>query len=124
MTAAQHPLTLETQGWDALSTSGEAAVAFYDRVLADDVVMLLPGGLRLSDRAEILRSLGGEPWASYALDGMAALDVGGSSVLVHYGVRAVRPGGREYSALMSSLYTRAPAASLGWSMVAHQQTPR
>ena len=120
MTGPQHPLTLETQGWDALSTNGEAAVAFYDRVLAEDVVMLLPGGLRLSDRTEILRSMGGEPWASYELDDPAALDVGDSSVLVHYGVRAVRPGGREYSALMSSLYTRAPAAPDGWLLVAHQ----
>jgi hypothetical protein len=41
---------LERQGWDALSTDGETARAFYDRVVDERAVMLLPGG-RLPRRA-------------------------------------------------------------------------
>ena len=45
---------LERAGWDALSTSGAAAATFYDRVLADDVLMVLPGGLVIRSRAEAI----------------------------------------------------------------------
>jgi hypothetical protein len=44
-------IELEEQGWRALSTAGEAAAEFYELVLDDTVVMLMPGGMVLDDRA-------------------------------------------------------------------------
>ena len=58
-------VALEEQGWEALSSGGEAARAFYERVLDRTVVMLLPGGLVLDDRAVIVSSMSGQPWSSY-----------------------------------------------------------
>jgi hypothetical protein len=111
---------LERQGWDALSSSGEAARAFYDDVLDDQPVMLLPGGMRLDVRESIVESMSGQPWSSYALEDVRALlptpDVG----VVTYGVVAERDG-RRYSALMSSTYVRREG---GWKLAFHQQTPR
>lgn len=53
--------TLEKAGWDAPSSDGDSARDFYERVLDRTVVMLLPGGMRLDDRAEIVRSMSGQP---------------------------------------------------------------
>ena len=38
-------IELEEQGWRALSSTVEAAAEFYEWVLDDTVVMLLPGGM-------------------------------------------------------------------------------
>jgi Domain of unknown function (DUF4440) len=110
---------LEREGWDALSTDGETARTFYDRVLDEQVVMLLPGGMALDDRDTILESMSGQPWSSYTLEQVRSFrpkpDVG----VVTYGVVARRDD-QEYSALMSSLYVRRED---GWKLVFHQQTP-
>ncbi|MDP1846302.1 MAG: nuclear transport factor 2 family protein [Solirubrobacteraceae bacterium] len=113
-------VALETDGWRALSADGAAAQEFYGRVLDETVVMLLPGGLRLTDRAAILESMGGAPWASFALEDPQVLRLGEDGALVVYGVVAVRDGA-EYSALVSSAYVRRDGA---WRLVGHQQTPR
>ena len=57
MTTTTELLDLEREGWDALSTDGDAATAFYDRVLADDVLMLLPGGMVIDDRSTVVESM-------------------------------------------------------------------
>lgn len=112
---------LEYRGWQALSTSGAAAAAFFTEVLDHEVLMLLPGGMVLSDRDDIVRSMSGQPWATYRLDGTRVLRPAADTGLVTYGVVARREGTPEYSALVSSLYVRRED---GWKMAFHQQTPR
>ena len=113
-------IPLEIDGWHALSADGAAAKAFYGRVLDDAVVMLLPGGLRLTDRAAILDSMGGAPWTSFDLEDPQVVRLGEDGSVVVYGVVAVRDGA-EYSALVSSAYVRRDGA---WRLALHQQTPR
>ena len=113
--------TLEEQGWQALSTSPDAAVAFYGRVLDDAVEMLLPGGMRLVDRATVLAAMGGPSWTAFTLEDLLVRQLTVDSALVSYGVVAQRDGAPPYSALMSSVYVR---RADGWKLTFHQQTPR
>ncbi len=113
-------IDLENEGWHALSAGGAEATDFYGRVLDDDVVMLLPGDLRLDDRDAILESMSGAPWTSFALEDAQVLALGTDGAVVAYGVVAARDGG-EYSALVSSAYVRRDGA---WRLAFHQQTPR
>jgi hypothetical protein len=113
-------IALEREGWDALSSDGETARAFYDRVLDARPLMLLPGGMVLDDRAVILQSMSGAPWSRYELAGERCLQLTPDSALVTYAAVAER-GGTEYSALISSLYVR---REHGWKLAFHQQTPR
>lgn len=113
-------IDLERRGWDALTDGGAAAVTFYDMVLATEPTMLLPGGLRLTDRASTLEAMSGTPWDSYRMDDVAVARVTDDVGLVSYAVEA-RRGEQVYSALVSSLYARRDGA---WRLVAHQQTPR
>lgn len=110
---------LEQAGWRALSTDGAAAHAFYDRVLDDDVTMLLPGGLVLTDRSAALRSMSGAPWDEYALADLRDTSPTPDTALVTYGVTA-RRGDTTYAALVGSLYVR---RTDGWRLTFHQQTP-
>ena len=111
---------LERRGWEALSSHGETARAFYDRVLDEQGVMLLPGGIALDDRATILASMSGRPWSRYELEDVRSSEPAPGTGVVTYAVVAERDG-REYSALVSSVYVRRPD---GWRLVLHQQTPR
>ena len=112
--------TLERHGWDALSSDGEAAQAFYERVLDEQVLMLLPGGMTLDDRASIIDAMAGRPWSSYTMEDVRSFEPSPDTGVVAYGVVADRDG-HEYSALMSSVYIRRED---GWKLVFHQQTPR
>ncbi|HEX2072767.1 MAG TPA: nuclear transport factor 2 family protein [Geodermatophilus sp.] len=114
-------LELEEKGWAALSAGGAEAVRFYDRVLDESVVMLLPGGMVLRDRQQILEAMAGPPWRSFALEDAQVLRPTPDTAVVHYGARAARDGVAEYTALMSSLYVR---RGDGWKLAFHQQTPR
>jgi hypothetical protein len=120
MSTTNEMLELEEHGWKALSSDGEAATDFYDRVLDDEVVMLLPGGLLLSDRLEILKSMSGTPWSSYRIDDARILSPTDGIRVVVYRVDAKREGSPDYSALIASTYVRREA---GWRMILHQQTP-
>lgn len=115
-------LALEQRGWQALSGAAgeESAERFYDRVLANAVVMLLPGGMRLTDRDQILGSMSGAPWDAFELEDPQVLELGPDSAVVIYGVVAERDGS-PYSALVSSTYVRRDD---GWKLALHQQTPR
>ena len=111
---------LEREGWKALSSDGEVARAFYERVLDHRVVMLLPGGMVLDERARIVESMSGSPWSRYVLEDVRTEPLTSDTGIVTYGVVAARDD-REYSALMSSLYVRRMD---GWKLAFHQQTPR
>jgi Domain of unknown function (DUF4440) len=115
------PAVLEEQGWAALATSPQAAVAFYDQFLDAAVEMLLPGGMRLDDRDAVLGSMGGPPWAAYEFQDLLERRPSPDTAVVTYGVTAQRDGSPPYSALVSSVYVRRDA---GWRLVLHQQTPR
>jgi hypothetical protein len=114
-------IDLERRGWEALSSSGRAAVEFYERVLDRDVIMLLPGGMVLEDREAIVRSMAGQPWSSYRLEDLRVLRPATNSAIVFYGVVAQRDDAPAYSALISSTYIHRED---GWKLTAHQQTPR
>lgn len=111
---------LEEEGWQALSTDAATAADFYGRVLDREVVMLFPHGMMLTDRNAILRSMGGQPWASFRLDDLQVRHPTADTAIVTYGVVAQRDGS-EYSALVSSHYVRRDD---GWKMAFHQHTPR
>jgi hypothetical protein len=119
MTTPHELIDLERSAWKALSTSGEEAAAFYERVLADDVVMLLPGGMVIDDRAQVIASMQGEPWASFELSDERVLALGDGAALVAYRGRA-RRGEVDYTALFNSTYVRVDG---DWRMALHQQTP-
>ena len=120
MDAHDEVIALETEGWHALSADAGAAAEFYGRVLDETVVMLLPGGMRLTDRDAILQSMSGAPWSSFELDDPQVVPLGADGALVAYGVVAARDGA-EYSALVSSAYVRRDG---DWRLAFHQQTPR
>jgi hypothetical protein len=111
---------LEKEGWKALSSSGAHATRFYGRVLDDDIVMLLPGGVLAEDRDQILDSMSGTPWSEYRLSGMQVLLPNDDTGVVVYRVEASRKGSPGYAALVSSIYVRRKA---GWRLLLHQQTP-
>ena len=121
MTRADDLVALEESGWRALSSGGPVAREFYDGLLDDDVIMLLPGGIRLDDRAPMLDAMAGQPWASHTLEEPQVLPVTDDVAVVSYGVVAQREGAPTYSALISSTYVRRGDA---WRLALHQQTPR
>jgi hypothetical protein len=110
---------LERAAWDALSSDGEAAATFYSEVLADDVLMLLPGGLVIDDRQTVIDSMRGTPWTSFEMSDERVLELTDSCAVVTYQATAVREGD-EYKALFNSTYVRQGGS---WKLVLHQQTP-
>ncbi len=120
MGADDELIELERSGWQALSAGGGAARAFYEEVLDDEIAMLLPGGMLLTDREQILDSMSGAPWSSFELEAPRVLHPAAGAAVVVYGVVAEREGA-SYSALIASLYVRRTA---GWRLALHQQTPR
>jgi hypothetical protein len=116
---ADHELIeLERSAWEALTTEG-AAAPFYEQTLAREVLMLLPGGMVIDDRAQVIESMRGAPWSSYELRDMRVLPLGADAAVVAYSGSATR-GDHEYEALFNSTYVREDD---GWRMALHQQTP-
>lgn len=110
---------LERSGWQALATSGDAAAAFYDEVLAQDVLMLLPGATVIDDRARVVDSMRGAPWDEFELSDERVVPLGGDGAVVAYRA-AARRGDMHYEALFTSTYIREDGA---WRLAVHQQTP-
>ncbi len=110
---------LERAGWEALSAGGDAAASFYQDVLASKVLMLLPGGLRLDDREEVINSMRGAPWDSFDLSDEQVLRLGREGAVLVYRASA-RRGGQEYQALVNSTYVLEDGR---WRLALHQQTP-
>jgi hypothetical protein len=111
-------IELERASWEALTTAG-AASPYYDRELARDVLMLMPGGMVIDDRATVVDSMKGEPWSSYDLGEMRVFPLGDDAAVVWYSGRATR-GDHEYAALFNSTYVREGG---NWRLAVHQQTP-
>jgi hypothetical protein len=112
-------LELERQGWTALTKGGDAAADFYDHILASEVLMLLPGGMVLHDRAEALEAMRGASWTGFELRPGVVHWLGPDAAVVAYEARA-RRGDDEYHALFNSTYTRQNG---DWKLAVHQQTP-
>jgi hypothetical protein len=112
-------IDLERAAWQALSTSGDAARAFYREHLADEVLMLLPGGLVIDDRATALDSMSGQPWDTFELADERAIRLSDDTTTVSYRATARRHD-TTYAALMTSTWVRTDE---GWRMALHQQTP-
>ena len=121
MAAADELLQLEREGWRALSRNGEAAGRFYAEHLAVNVLMLLPGGMVLDDRDQVIEAMGGSPWSSFELSDERVLELGnGDCAVVAYRATAQREGSEPYAALFNSTYVRQEGA---WRLAIHQQTP-
>ena len=112
-------LDLERQGWTALTKGGDAAAEFYGHVLAEQVLMLLPGGMVLSDRDQALEALRATSWTGFELRPGLVQWLGPDAAVVAYEARA-RRGDDEYHALFNSTYTRQDGK---WKLAVHQQTP-
>ena len=112
-------LDLERQGWTALTKGGDAAAEFYGHVLAEQVLMLLPGGMVVHDRAEALEALRLTSWTGFELQPGLVQWLGPDAAVVAYEALA-RRGEDEYHALFSSTYTRQNGK---WKLAVHQQTP-
>ena len=63
---------------------------FVDEVLAPDVLMLLPGGMVIDDRAQVVASMGGAPWQSHQLSDERVVPLGTDAAVVAYRATAVR----------------------------------
>lgn len=113
-------IQLEKEGWKALSTDTASARAFYGQVLREDAMMLFPGGLRIEGSANILESLGSQPWKHFRLEEPSTLRLSEDAALLTYKVSAQREGSAPYVALISSTYVR---AARSWKLVFHQHTP-
>lgn len=113
-------IELEEQGWQALSSAGDAGQRFYDSILREDAVMVFPGGLRLSDKQDILASLAAQPWQSFQIEDAQTLDLTENAGVVVYKVTARRAGSAPYAALISSTYVHEDGA---WRLALHHQTP-
>lgn len=119
MSVKTHLIELEREAWQALSTDGDTAAAHYEEVLAVEVLMLLPGGLVIGDRQQVIDSMRGAPWDSFELRDERVLPLGAECAVVAYRARAQR-GGQPYEALFNSTYVREHGA---WRLALHQQTP-
>lgn len=119
MSTRQELLDLEREAWRALSTDGGVAAAFYEDVLAEEVLMLLPGGLVIDDREEVVASMAGAPWDRYEISDERVLELDEQTAVVAYRATAVRSE-QPYGALFNSTYVREGGA---WRLALHQQTP-
>jgi ketosteroid isomerase-like protein len=120
MTEMHELARIEEQGWKALSSAGDAAREFYGSLLADDALMLFPGGLLIEGKEPILGSMGDRPWKSFRLEDLRVLPLSEEVGVVVYRVMAEREGRDTYEALISSTYARRGGE---WTLVVHQQTP-
>jgi hypothetical protein len=111
-------LELERAAWEALSTEG-AAGPFYDKALARDVLVLLPGGMVIDDRQQVVDSMAGTPWDRYEISEVRVLPLTPDSAVLAYRVEADR-GDTHYRALLNSTFVREDGE---WRMALHQQTP-
>jgi hypothetical protein len=112
-------LELEREAWRALSTDGETAAAHYEKLLADEVLMLLPGGLVIDDRQAVIESMRGAPWDGFEITDERVLELDDRTAVVAYRATAQRSG-QDYEALFNSTYVRDDGQ---WRLTLHQQTP-
>ena len=119
MTTSTELIELERSAWEAMSTSGDAAAAYYEERLAKDVLLLFPGGMVIDDRAQVIQSMQDVGWESYDLQDERVLSLGDDAAVVAYRGRAKR-GEMDYEALFNSTWVREGG---DWRLAVHQQTP-
>lgn len=113
-------LRLERAAWEALSSSGAAAATFYAEVLAGDVLMLLPGGLVLDDRTQVIDSMRGTPWTSFELSDERVVELTDDCAVVATGrLRVATKAGR-----CSTAPTCARTARGGWRSTSRRRSDR
>lgn len=114
----QELLALERRGWNAL-ISGEA-VEYYDRMLAEDMVLVLPG--MVLDRAETLETwVTSVSWQRVDIEGAQVRSLGAGVGLLTYLATASRtPDVPSYRAQCTSVYRRVAGR---WRLAFQQQTP-
>jgi hypothetical protein len=113
-------LDIETQGWQALSSTVDVAREFYARLLSEAAVMLFPGGMILEGKEQILASLGAQPWKTFEIKEPRIVPLGDAAAILTYSVTAKRESSNLYSALISSAYYQKDGT---WYLSFHQQTP-
>ncbi len=116
----QDLIELEEQGWQALSSEGEASKKFYSSVLRDDAIMLFPGGMLVDGKEKILGSLDTQPWKSFQIEELQVISLSENAAVLVYKVTAQREGSDPYVALITSTYVLSDGR---WKLVLHQQTP-
>jgi hypothetical protein len=116
----QDLIELEEQGWQALSSAGEASKKFYSAVLRDDAIMLFPSGMLIHGKEKILESLAAQPCKSFQIQELQAISLSNNAGVLVYRVTAQREGSEPYVALISSTYVLSDGT---WKLVLHQQTP-
>lgn len=112
---------IEEQGWKALTSEGNAGKKFYQSILHPDAVMLFPGGLRIERKANILASIGDQPWHSYQIKNVKIVELSKKAGVLVYDVTAQSEDLEPYRALISSIYVMENGA---WWLILHQQTPK
>lgn len=113
-------IELEEKGWQSLSSAEDTARNFYRSLLANDALMLFPGGMRLEGKEKILDVIGAAPWKSFQTEELQAIALSDKAGAIVYRVTAQREGGDPYVALISSTYALHEGK---WKLVLHQQTP-
>lgn len=120
MSTREDLLKREREAWRALSTDGETAANHYQAALARDVLMLLPGGLVIDERQDVIDSMRGAPWDGVEISEERVLELGDDVAVVAYRATAHRSG-QGYEPLFNSTYLRQNG---NWRLALHQQTPR
>ncbi|ARV62450.1 hypothetical protein BZZ01_30885 [Nostocales cyanobacterium HT-58-2] len=116
----QELVKLEEQGWQALSSKGDAAKKFYGSLLTEDAIMIFPSGMLVEGREKILESIGAQPWKSFQMKEPHWILLSEKAAVIVYRVTAQREGSNIYVALISSTYALREGK---WKLVVHQQTP-
>ena len=116
----QDLVKLEEQGWQALSSKGDAAKKFYGSLLTDDAIMVLPDGMLIEGREKILESMGTQPWKSFQIEDPQVISLSENAGVFMYRVTAQREGSEPYVAFISSTYVLNNGM---WKLILHQQTP-
>ncbi len=118
MTVKDELLALERRGWAALTSDG--AAEYYERMLADDMVLVLPG--MVLDRADALESwLNVVPWQDFEIEDPQLVSLGTGAAVLTYRATMSRPKDvTSYRAQCTSVYRRVAGR---WRLAFQQQTP-
>jgi hypothetical protein len=110
-------VTLETEGWEALSQGTGAD--FYQRALPDDAVTVFPFGV-LTRQQSIEAMRAAPPWATFRIEEPRVVRLTDDSAILTYCATAQRTGQEPYSAYTTTVFVRRDGA---WRPVFHQQSP-
>lgn len=119
MSVEKELIELEVRGWQALSSGRDSAARFYDSLLADDSVMVFPGGILIRGKSQILGTMGGQPWQWFELKGQQVIALSADTYAVVYKAAAQRSGDDIYEATISTIYILKNGQ---WELVLHQQS--